>query len=194
MNVMNSPAEGIFIRKSSRGGSFLFRNRSIGRTGIQRKSRMSRKAEGKIEEVKWKRRSSETFAIAVERGRRGISISPWDREEIFGSSKTRKIATVSTGKDDDGATRATELGKESPTSLSTSPMKLPRFTSPPPFPRICEIMDNALANPLHIPPALFPFSRIHDFSDNGRNSLFLRCLEISIMIPGIEIAGRNFVS
>ena len=97
-------------------GSFLFRDRSIGRTGIQRKSRMSRlKAEGKIEEVKWKRRRcSETFAIARERGRRGVSILQWDREEIFRSSKTRKIATVPTGKDDDEATRATELEKESP--------------------------------------------------------------------------------
>lgn len=47
-------------------------------------------AEGKIEEVKWKRLPWR----GRERGE--ISILPWDREEIFRSSKTRKIATVST--------------------------------------------------------------------------------------------------
>ena len=48
-----------------------------------------------------------------EGGRRDISILPWDRGEIFRSSKTRKIATVSTGRDDDETMRATKLGKES---------------------------------------------------------------------------------
>lgn len=63
MNVMNSPAEGIFIRKSS------FFPLSKGIEGIEvaayRGNRgWAEEAEGKIEEVKWKRWFPETFAVA----------------------------------------------------------------------------------------------------------------------------------
>lgn len=133
MNVMNSPGEGIFIRKSSFFRSPLSKGDRRNRgTGIQRKSRMSRVAEGKIEEVKWKRWFPETFAVAGRgKGRRNFYLAVRSRGNLqIVEDEEDCHRRDDGGKDDDDEG---EKEKESPLPPSTSPMKLARFTSTAPI-------------------------------------------------------------